>query len=120
MFIQFGEVFGKLDSTQTRACLGELLGPEERIMLTKRMAAVVLLVEGYSQYKTAMTLKLSQATTKGLAEKIERGDFDNVLKALGKSKKNYASVLETLDSILHLGGILPHYNGLDRYRGLRG
>ncbi len=37
---------------------------------------------------------------------------------LQKNKRDYLAILDTIDSILHLGGILPHRVGLDRYKNL--
>jgi uncharacterized protein YerC len=118
LYRQFDVTLAKLDTHAASAFMSELLGPEERITIAKRLAAVVLLVEGYSEYKTAKLLKLSPTTTEKIATKVKLGKYQGLLKILGKSKKDYFKFLETLDNILHLGGILPHYNGLDRYRGL--
>lgn len=119
LFTQLDTTLARLDRTATTHFLSEVLGYEERLTVAKRLAAIVLLVEGYSQYKTAQLLKLSPSTTEKIAETIERGGFDHTLKILGKNKQEYFAVLKALDSILHLGGILPHYNGLDRYRHIR-
>ena len=107
---------GKLNMTNSRDFIRELLGYEERVMLAKRLAAIVLLLEGNSPYKVASLLKLSESTVATYAKRIEEGLYDDLIRILGKSKKDYFAFLDVLDSILHLGGILPHYNGLDRYR----
>ena len=116
LFTQLGDTLAKLDKSTAKVFLSEILGYEQRITVAKRLAAIVLLVEGYSEYKTAKLLKLSPTTTKKIATKITNGGFAGVLKILGKNKKDYFKILDTLDNILHLGGILPHYNGMDRYR----
>ncbi len=118
LFKQLNTTLGALSTTDTNLMLSELLGKEERIMLAKRLAAIILILEGNSLYKTAAVLKLSPATAKTIKYKIDTGEFNNLIHFLGKNKVEYFSILETLDSILHLGGILPHYNGLDRYKGL--
>lgn len=118
LFVQLDTTLGKLNKNDTSAFLSEILGAEERLTIAKRLATVVLLIEGYSQYKTAMLLKLSPTTTERIATKIEDGVFDETIRILGKNKNDYFAILNALDSILHLGGILPHYNGLDRYRSL--
>ena len=70
------------------------------------------------EFETAKLLKLSPATTQKIKRQLEEGQNDQTILILGKNKKDYFVILETLDSILHLGGILPHYNGIDRYKHL--
>ncbi len=116
LFLQLAKVVAPSDSAKANLVLSELLGTEERIMLAKRLAAVILLAEGTSRYKVSLILKLSQSTVDTIYKKIEQKQFDTVLKKVACTKKDYFAFLDTLDSILHLGGILPHYNGLDRYK----
>ncbi len=118
LFSQFDATIGKLDRKTVSVLFGELLGREERITLAKRLAAIILLREGISEYKTAKILKLSPSTTGNIAENIERGTYKRTFDLLSKNKRNYLSILNTIDSILHLGGVLPHRHGLDRYRNL--
>ncbi len=118
LFNQLNNTLGKFDKNASGVFLTEMLGFEERMTIAKRLAAVILLVENYSEYKTAKLLKLSPSTTQSIATKIKLGRYEGTLQLLGKSKKDYFAFLNTLDKILHLGGILPHYNGLDRYDGI--
>ena len=116
LHLQLARTLSRLDNIKTGIFLNELLGPEERLTFAKRLASVILLLEDFSQYKTAKLLKLSPSTVEKVARKIAAGQYDGLIKILGKDKKEYFTILESLDSILHLGGLLPHYNGLDRYR----
>jgi len=116
LFTQLSELFGKLNSNQTNLVFSELLGPEEKIMIAKRLAIIILLLEDKSLYKISKLLKVSAATAEKMKIGLESGRFEETLSVLNSSKKDYFKVLETLDSILHLGGVLPHYNGIDRYR----
>lgn len=106
---QFDSLLGTLNKSATNNILNEVLGHEERIMLAKRLIGIVLLTEGYTEYRTAQTLKLSPSTTGKLASRIAGGEFAETLRILKKNKKNYIKILETIDSILHFGGILPRY-----------
>ncbi len=117
LLFQLAKTVAPKDCPRTASVLHELLGNEEQIMVAKRVATIVLLAEGYSAYKISHLLKLSKSTVATISQKMERGEYQTVLESLGKTKKNYFAILEAIDSILHLGGILPHYNGLDRYRG---
>ena len=118
LFSQLNQTPSDLSPTETNLFLSDLLGKEERIMLAKRLGIIVLLIEGYSLYKIARILKVSSATAKKIKLALDNGNLDNILKSLGKNKQDYFTILSTIDSILHLGGILPHYNGLDRHKHL--
>lgn len=118
LFAQLSAVLGQLDQDLTDRFLSDLLGPEERIMLAKRLAAILMLASSCSLYKTATTLAISSSTAKSLHQKLQEGAYDRLLAALRKKKNKHVllEMLETVDNILHLGGLLPRYNGLDRYR----
>ena len=113
---QFDTTISQLNVTETNLILDELLGHEERIMLAKRLATIILLLEGTSLYKTSVLLHISPATAQKVQDGIRAQEYDHIITLLGKNKRDYFAILDTLDAILHLGGILPHYNGLDRYR----
>jgi hypothetical protein len=115
---RFDATLAKLDSRGTTLLLDELLGKEERLTFAKRLAAIVLIIEGYSEYKTSRLLKLSPTTTGIVAQKIKAGGYTRTISLLRKKKSDYLTLLETIDSILHLGGFLKHRTGLDRYRNL--
>lgn len=115
---EFDTVLSKLEFNATALLLNELLGKEERLTIAKRLAAIVLIHEGHSEYKTAQVLKLSPTTTGIIASKIESGAYAGIIALLKRKKRSYLELLDMLDSILHLGGTLPHRVGLDRYRHL--
>ncbi len=116
LFQEFDQIISKFDRESTTQFLDELLGKEERLILAKRLAAIVLLHEGCSEYKTAQVLKLSPTTTGIIASKLQSGTYNHVIKLLTQKKKTYSQLLDAIDSVLHLGGLLPHRQGLDRYR----
>lgn len=117
LYTQLNKILAPKSPNSTGKLLEELLGYEERVMVAKRIACIVLLTEGYSLYKTAQKLHISTATAEKISKRLNAGSYNTILQRLGASKKSYFSVLDTIDSILHLGGVLPHYNGLDRYPG---
>lgn len=110
LFEQLNSTLSKLSSTDTNLLLSDLLGNEEKIMLAKRLGVIILLLEGYSLYKISDVLKVSSATASKLKEDLDNGKLSNLVAILNKNKKDYFEILDTLDSILHLGGILPRYN----------
>jgi uncharacterized protein YerC len=116
LFTQLSQLLNEKSPNETAGVLTEILGYEEKVMIAKRLVAIVLLVEGKSLYSISHMLKMSPATVATIKVRLESHAYDTILKRLGKTKKNYFAILNTIDSILHLGGILPHYNGLDRYR----
>lgn len=112
-------LLAKHDRRKVGMFLEELLGKEERLMIAKRLAAIVLLHDGYSAYKTARALKLSQSTVGALAHKLETGGFSHTLHLFSTHKNDYRTIAKTIDSILTVGGLMPHRTGLDRYRSLK-
>ncbi len=116
LFSQLDSALGRLDTHSVHLFIGELLGPEEQIMIAKRLAAVILLHEGNSLYKTSQVLKISTSTAQKISAGLKLGKYDETITLLGKNKKNYLAILDTLDNILHLGGLLPRRYGNDRYK----
>jgi uncharacterized protein YerC len=116
LFQQCAYVLSPSDTKHTQRVLQELLGFEERITIAKRIATIMLLLENVSNYKISLHLKLSQSTVAATQTKLDAGHYSAILTTLGKDKIDYFKMLSALDSILHLGGILPHYNGIDRHK----
>lgn len=118
LFTQLNTTIARLDVKGVQHFVSELLGPEEHIMIAKRLATIILLVEGNTLYRTSKVLQISTSTAGKISAGLKLGKYNEILILFGKSKKDYFAILNTLDSILHLGGIMPHRNGLERYRGL--
>ncbi len=109
LLLELDKTISRIRPEQANSFLSELLGVEERIMIAKRLAIIILLKEGYSLYEIGHLLKVSPATARTLKLKLVNGELEQVVKVISKNKKTYLAVLETLYSILHLGGMLPHY-----------
>lgn len=109
LFSQFSKILNSKDQDGVSSILEEILGPEERIMIAKRLALIILVVEGHSLYSISKNLKISSATAQRVKIQVDNNHYKNVLHKLGKSKRDYFAILDAIDSILHLGGILPHY-----------
>jgi hypothetical protein len=109
LFAQLNQVIGKLDAKQSALFLKDFLGEEEQIMLSKRLAAILMLHHRQSLYTVARTLKISSAAADNFRTKLDEGAYDHMLAAIQKNKSGYIELLDAVDSILHLGGILPHY-----------
>ena len=115
LYDQLHSTLGALNKKQTNLFMTELLGPEEKIMLAKRLAVIVMLNENYSLYRTANTLSISSATARTIKLKLKQNKYKHLVTMLTKNKKDYLSILDTIDSILQLGGILPRYGNAGRY-----
>jgi len=109
IFTQLNNTLGKLSSKRTGLFLSDLLGLEERVMLAKRLAVIVMIQEGYSIYKISNTLKVSSAMASKIRLQFNTNHFDNLIKFLKGNKKGYQILLKTIDSILTVGGIMPYY-----------
>lgn len=119
LYDRLNTYIGGMRAQEADAFLQELLGPEERIMVAKRFAAIVMIAEGHSLYRTSETLKISSGTAERIKQRINKGSYDHLLQLLKSRTRNYTAVLQLIDDILHLGGILPHYNSIERYKHIR-
>lgn len=109
---------GQLQTKEAGYFLEELLGEEERVMIAKRLGAIILLSQGHTIYKTAETLKLSTSTVSQYEEKLSKGLYQHITSVAKKNKKGISDFLDTLEWILHGGGIMPRRAGFDRYKGI--
>jgi uncharacterized protein YerC len=112
------KIIAEMPSEKIDSFMQTLLGPEELLMIAKRLAVIVMLNEGYSHYRIAETLKLSQSTIQNIQKRQGKNSGKGVAETLTNHKDNYIAILKIIDSLLHAGGIMPHRTGLDRYRGL--
>jgi uncharacterized protein YerC len=109
LFSQLNATLGKSNKNEVNAILTDLLGPEEKIMLAKRLGIIILLHEGNSLYKVAKVLKVSTSTIASVKGGLETGRYKNLVAVLHSNKTDYLAILNTIDKILHLGGMLPRY-----------
>ena len=116
LFTQLSQLVANSNAKTAHLMLTDLLGYEERVMLAKRLAAIVMLSRGNTQYKTAQVLKISTSTTAKIQTGIKLGRYKHLTGELKKNLNLVLELLEAVDDILHLGGILPHYGGTKRYK----
>ena len=113
---QLAEIIGRLTATQAVTFLTEFLGPEEKLMLAKRLAAVIMIHEKHTLYAVAHTLKISHATANTIKLRYDRGTYTETLRSLHKNKIDYGAFLDTLDMILKAG--LPRYKGNESWKAI--
>ncbi|MCA9363473.1 hypothetical protein KC851_04085 [Candidatus Kaiserbacteria bacterium] len=111
---QLKETVGRLSGDQSGPFLEGLLGKNEQIMLAKRLAAIVLIHEGHSDYAIAHTLKISSATAGKLRANYQSEQYKKVISGIKKNKADYAAFVDDLIDIIHLG--LPRYAGPGRWK----
>lgn len=109
LFRQLNNTLGDLDEKRLESFLSDFLGEEEKVMFAKRLAAIVMLYREQSLYKVATTLKISSSTAGKIQTGLDTGKYDTMLSVIQKDKVGFLDLLDAIDSILHLGGILPHY-----------
>lgn len=91
-FIKIGEqlaefVSGLKTIQNTRILLEALLSEPERVMLAKRLAAVVMLGRGYSFAQISGSLKVSESTVVNIWKKMKKGQLsplENYFKKAGR------------------------------------
>ncbi len=106
---QLSTTLGKLNSTQTNTFITSLLGPEEQLMIAKRLAALILFSNGHSIYSVANKLAMSTSTASRFKTKFEHPDQAKLLELLRKDSSLFTDLLHTVDAVLQLGGLLPRY-----------
>lgn len=116
LFKQLSKLLSNSSDRDVGAFLEQLLGPEERIMLAKRLAIAVLLKQDYSHQQIADTLHLSQSTITNLEQRIGKGGIKKIHNVLERNESALESLGNLLEEILTVGGIMPKRVGLDRYR----
>lgn len=103
LYTQLNSIIASLDKKSSSAFFSELLGPEEKIMLVKRLAAVVMFIEGNSSYRVWQLLQLSPSTAEKIRLDYEVGRYTNLERIITKKRKDYEDFWNTLEVILRLG-----------------
>ena len=90
---------GKLDSKNSKTTILALLTPEERLMLGKRIAALLLLKAGYTYTKLNQILKIVPATTIQIKNRVRANqktfrDLTALLEALPETQEFYKTAKE--------------------------
>jgi Trp operon repressor len=95
---------------ETRALLGGLLTKTEKVMLAKRLAAIILISRGYSPYEVSQILCMSDSTTKRFSAGVDLKKFSELIAFVEKQR---GSFWESVEQLLRVG--LPPY-GKGRWR----
>lgn len=114
LFKQISSLFADKSASEIHKLLSDLLGLEEKIMLAKRLAIIILLDRQKTSYFIASTLHVSSATVTRIDALYKNGEYVHIASLFRKKTISINTILENLDTILHLGGILPHYGQTHR------
>jgi len=79
---------GELDSQTSRKVLKALLTPEERLMLAKRISAILMISAGYNYKQLDKVLRLVPVTTLKIKKQIKANQkiFRDLLSSLNKQE----------------------------------
>lgn len=103
LFKQMDKIIAKLNINTSSHFLSELLGPEERIMIAKRLAAVAMYAEGNTSYRVWQLLHMSPTTAERIRCDYEMGRYLQTVNFMKKHKQDYEEFWEVLDVILRAG-----------------
>jgi uncharacterized protein YerC len=100
---QFSKTIGRLSLSQSDLFLDDLLGPEEYTMLAKRLAAIVLYMEGNSTYTVWNALNISPSTADRIKLNYECGQYKHITASIKKNQAYYLEFWKALEAVLQLG-----------------
>jgi Trp operon repressor len=87
--------------------LGDFLSPSEKIMLSKRLAIIFMILQNYSFLQIAKTLKVSESTILRYWKELKQDKHKELKKILLAVKKD-KGFLSDLEKILNFG-MSPKY-----------
>lgn len=116
LFKQLSCVSVVRNEKEAQRFLEALLTETEQLMFSKRIAAVIMLSQGYSQYAIENSLELSSSTIARLRNEYITGKYEQICLSFSKQKKEKEEFWETIEVLLRLG--MPSQTG-DRWKFLR-
>lgn len=103
LFTQLSAVSSLLTKRSAGSFYEDLLGPEEKIMLSKRLAAIVMFIEGNSSYRVWQLLKMSPSTAERIKLNYETGKYKHIENILISNRREYEQFWVVLERILQAG-----------------
>ena len=114
--LQLAKFFANQKENKIQKLFSDLLTPAEQIMLIKRLAIVIMIIEKESCYKIAQVLNVSDSTAREVKTKIGLGQYQTLIAHYQNKNFNSKEFWETIDVILRAG--LPS-RGKDRWQSVR-
>jgi uncharacterized protein YerC len=103
LFIQLSRVTSKLTESGSQDFFNEFFGPEEKIMFAKRLAVIVMCIEGNTSYRIAQLLMMSPSTTDRIIQKFKLGHYEQIRLILTTKRSEYKEFWSILEVILNAG-----------------
>ena len=103
LYAQLFRVIARLNKPTAPDFLSELFGEEEKLMFAKRLAAIILYIEGSSSYRVWTLLNMSPSTADRIRLNFQVGKYRNIQSFITKNRSEYARLLRTLEVILQAG-----------------
>ena len=91
----------------------ELFTFTEKIMLTKRLAIILLLDKEIPQHRIVDTLHVSPSTVAKMSLSLEKGRYDSILQISTQKKIEF---LDFIEFLLTAGGTMPPRAGRGRWK----
>ena len=110
-------LIGLNSKNDAKKFISELFTENEKIIFTKRLAATVMLKEGYSNYRVVNYLHLSSSTVFKISKAIIKGEY-SFLEELFSNKKARMAFLKKVLYISRAG--LPMRVGENRWKLIDG
>lgn len=115
LITQLSEIFAKTNKSSAQLFVDEFFGAEEKIMFSKRLAAIAMCIEGNSTYRISQLLYMSPSTAERIKLKYQIGKYKSIEHLLTSNRSDYQKFWETLEIILSAG--LPP-RGRGRWKSL--
>ena len=108
---QLAETLTNFSTDEAVAFLQCLLGQEERTVMIKRYAALLLLQKGHGVNSVAESLHMSNSTVSVLRKDMHEGKYAFITNIFvdANTSLDLKTILEGVENILSLGGRLPMY-----------
>lgn len=103
---QFVTLLIAADTSRTTDLFTQLFTKAEQIMFIKRVAMIGMIGRGYSKYRVAQTLNVSESTVARIALGCEIGQYDAVLSLLQTKQFDSKKFWHIVEVVLR-GGMPP-------------
>jgi DNA-binding NarL/FixJ family response regulator len=110
---QLAGLFATSDKKSTELMLTDLFTESEQIMFIKRLGIVMMINSGYSKYRIAKTLLVSESTVREAGKKFDMGMYNNLLRKTQTKQFDSKKFWATVEVLLRAG--MPSM-GKDRWK----
>lgn len=117
LFVQLNKIIARLNENVSEEFFNEFFGAEEKIMFAKRLAVIVMCIEGNSTYRIAQLLMMSPSTAERIKHKYLKGHYKNIEGIVTNKQRDYKELWEVLEIILS-AGLPPRGKGRWKSAGL--